>query len=199
MRLQTNLKVMLAVTFMTASLTAAGQSAPSAVKGGWPLAAGGGISVMNPDFGHGAMVGITAYGDYVPQWVPKWLYGIGLDAEARDLSFHRSASQANLRQDTIGGGAIYFWMHYQNFHPFIKALGEFGNFEFEPFPGDRNHNSRTLGVLGGGAEYHVQGNIWVRGDYEYQYWPSMFYFSNPPNSAQPQGFTVGVQYHFRMR
>ena len=85
MGMQSNLKVILAVIFMSASVTAVAQSAASATKGGWPIAAGGGISVMNPDYGHGAMVGITLWGDYVPQWVPKMLYGIGIEAEARDL------------------------------------------------------------------------------------------------------------------
>ena len=199
MRLQSNLKVILAVFFMSASLTAVAQSAPSATKGGWPLAAGGGVSVMNPDYGHGSMVGITVWGDYVPQWVPRWLYGIGLDAEGRDLNYHRSSTQANLREDSIGGGPIYFWMHYQRFHPFIKALAEYGNFEYEPYPGIRSHNTRTLAVFGGGIEYQVHGNIWARGDYEYQYWPSAIYTYTPAASAEPQGFTVGVLYHLSGR
>ena len=199
MRLQSNLKVILVVFLLSASLTAVAQSSPSATKGGWPLAVGGGVSVMNPDYGHGSMVGITVWGNYVPQWVPKRLYGIGLDAEARDLNYHRSNSQANLQEESIGGGLIYFWMHYQSFHPFIKTLVEFGNLDYQLPSGKRSNNTRTLDVFGGGAEYHVHGNIWVRGDYEYQYWPGVFYVTKPPLSAQPQGITVGVLYHLSGR
>jgi opacity protein-like surface antigen len=202
MRLQLILRVILAAFFISASMTGFSQSAPAARKGGIPLVAGAGLSAMNPDYDHGTMLGGTLWVSYVAPWVPKRLYGIGIEAEARDLNYHRSPSQPpNLREDTAGGGPIYYWMRYQRFHPYMKALGEFGNADYNSSAsGLRYNTSRTLAVLGGGFEYQAFGNIWARADYEYQYWPSEFYSTNrPPQSAQPQGITVGATYHFSLR
>ena len=65
--------------------------------------------------------------------------------------------------------------------------------------GHASEETRTVDILGGGFEYQVHGNIWARGDYEYQYWPGVNYRVTPPLSVQPQGFTVGVLYHLSGR
>jgi len=35
---------------------------------------------------------------------------------------------------------------------------------------DCHHDSDTFDDLGGGAEYRIRHDLWVRGDYEYELW-----------------------------
>jgi hypothetical protein len=51
--------------------------------------------------------------------------------------------------------------------------------------------------LGGGVELRAYRSLWVRADYEYQFWPDFFFKgAKPIGQLNPQGFTVGVLYHF---
>jgi opacity protein-like surface antigen len=134
--------------------------------------------------------------------VPHILRGIGIEAEARDLSLDRSATQpVNLRIDYGGGGLIYSWPRFHKFRPYAKAFMGFGNADHavDPVTKRWGHDSRTVTSFGGGLDYQVFKYIWVRGDYEYQTWPTFFKHSNPDVRAgrlNPQGFTLGVMYHF---
>ena len=95
-----------------------------------------------------------------------------------------------MRQDTAGGGPIFTWRHYRNFHPYAKFLIEDGSVDFYPLPG-YSHDTRTLFALGGGFEYRIFRSIWARVDYEYQDWGTLL-----GNTLNPQGATVGVAYDF---
>lgn len=35
------------------------------------------------------------------------------------------------------------------------------------------HDTRVIYSFSGGGQYRLMGNVWVRGDYEYQIWPSV--------------------------
>jgi hypothetical protein len=53
--------------------------------------------------------------------------------------------------------------------------------------------------MGGGLDVRVFRAVWVRADYEYQYWPNFWITkANPTTGAglDPQGLTVGAIYHF---
>jgi len=169
------------------------QAAPSANDGTRPLAIGGGISNYDVDWGHGRMLGATVWADYTPSWLPARLRGLGIEAEARDISLNHSSSQpSNLREATMGGGPIYVWRHFRSFHPYFKGMASFGILDFKSRDPNYNYDSRTVLSAGGGFEYRVYRNLWARADYEYQDWPQLF----GGQTLDPQGFTVGASYHF---
>ena len=173
------------------------QTNPAAVNGTLPIAVGMGLSGFSPDFGSGLLMGGTLWIDYTPARVPQILQGIGIEAEGRDLSLNRSSSQPpNLREDVASGGVIYFWRGNDKVRPFAKALFGLGNIDYELGNSVRRHDTRTVTSLGGGLEYRAFQNIWVRGDYEYQFWPDFWKNATPAGQLTPQGFSIGVSYDF---
>ena len=171
---------------------------------------GPGYSVYNPSYGHGHLLGGTLWIDYTLPHVPSILRGIGLEVEARDLNYGRSATQpANLRQDIASGGVIYSLPRYRNFRPYGKFMMGFGNADEEAIINSnglplavRWNDSRNFTSGGGGFDYRVYRNVWMRVDYEYQSWPDFYKHAggNPPAGLlNPQGFTVGAIYHFSPR
>lgn len=206
MRLKAYLELALATLIVSAASQVHAQAAPSAKEGRFPFAVGVGLSGYNPDIGHGHLIGGTLWIDYFPNRLPSFMRGIGIEVEARDLNYGRSASQpSNLREDIVQGGLIYSWPHFRNFRPYGKFSEGYGNADDAVNPTHRNHDSRTIFSGGGGFEYRVLGRLWVRTDYEYQVWPNFFKHPatvDPPEPARPsgrlnpQGFTVGAVYHF---
>ena len=172
------------------------QTAPAATEARLPLAIGAGFSGFNPDSGHGHLLGGTLWIDYSPKQVPQMLRGLGLQVEARDLNYGQSQTQQNLRQDVASGGVFYSSPRYRNLRPYGKFEMGFGNMDWLP-RGDRVHQTRTVTILGGGVELRAYRSVWVRIDYEYQFWPDFFFKgAKPIGQLNPQGFTVGVLYHF---
>ena len=169
------------------------QAVPAAKDGSQSLAIGGGLSSYDVDWGHGRMLGATVWADYTPGWLPARLRGLGIEAEARDISLGPSSSQpSNFREATAGGGPIYFWRHFRNFHPYGKGNASFGVMNFRIPNTTYDHDSRTVFSAGVGFEYRAYRNVWARADYEYQAWPDFF----GGKTMDPQGFTVGASYHF---
>jgi hypothetical protein len=206
MRLKPYLGPTLALLFFSAAYPVYAQSAPAAKEKKIPFAVGAGLSGYNADYGHGHLLGGTLWVDYFPNRLPSILYGIGLEAEARDLNYGRSPAQpANLREDIVQGGLIYSWPHFRNFRPYGKFSEGYGNADDGVSATHRNHDSRTIFSEGGGVEYRAFRSLWVRADYEYQSWPNFFKHPatvDPPEPARPsrrlnpQGFTLGAVYHF---
>jgi opacity protein-like surface antigen len=202
MRLKLYVGLALALLFVGAAYSAHAQTVPSATRSINPYAVGAGFSGYNPDDGHGHLLGGTLWIDYMPNYVPHILSGIGIEAEARDLSLGRSATEAvNLRIDYAGGGLIYSWPHFRKFRPYAKGLMGFGNADqrYDPTTNHYFHDSRTVTSFGGGLDYRAFKSVWVRCDYEYQTWPDFFKHSTPTPPAgrlNPQGFTLGAMYHF---
>jgi opacity protein-like surface antigen len=112
--------------------------------------------------------------------------------EARDLNYDRTGSDPKLRMDTVSGGAIYTWRHYRNVHPYAKFLVGYGSIDFSSSRPNYTHDSRTVYAPGGGLDYRVYRNVWVRGNYEYQAWTDFFNH----HALNPQGFTIGAAYDF---
>lgn len=184
-----------AVLFPFFGQVCASQSVPSARAGsGQSFSVGLGPSGYNVDWGHGRMLGGAVWADWQPAHVPSLLYGLGLEMEAQDISLNQSSSQpSNFRLDTIGGGLIYHWPHYRNFHPYVKALAGYGSLDFTILSNPNyTHDTRTVYAPGGGFDFRAYGPIWARVDYEYQVWPDLF----GGHTLDPQGFTLGVAYAF---
>jgi hypothetical protein len=200
MRLKSYRGLALAFLLFCAMVPMPAQTTPAATETRQPWAIGAGISGFKPDLGHGHLYGGTLWIDYMPTRVPSLLRGIGLEVEARDLNYGRSSSlSSNLRQDTIGGGVIYSWPHFHSFRPYGKFLIGYGNTDYGRKPDHRLHDSRTVTSCGGGVEYRLSSHVWLRGDYEYQFWPSFYKATKPAGKLNPQGFTVGALYHFGHR
>jgi hypothetical protein len=138
------------------------------------------------------MEGISAWADWFPNRLPAALNGLGIEAEGRDTDFGRPAILPKLRQETITGGGIYTWNRYRNFRPYAKFLAGIGSLDFPPL-GTYSHDTFLVFVPGGGVEYHAWRHIWIRGDYECQFWQHVF----GPHDLTPTGFTIGASYDFR--
>jgi hypothetical protein len=177
--------------FVLIAAHAVSQVVPSAEKRVIPFAVGGGFSSYLPDRGNGRMLGDTLWIDYRPVFLTRLLPGISIEAEAHGIDFNRSSSQPNVREDTFSGGVNYRWSRYRNFRPYGKFLLGYGSIDFLP-AGSYGHDTRTVTSTGGGVEYRVFHNVWVRADYEYQFWPDIF----GHRVLNPQGVTVGAMYDF---
>jgi hypothetical protein len=187
-------KLPLAILFGITTIHANSQIAPSAQKGNFPLVLGGGISDFSLDYGLGRrMEGITAWADWRFTSLPGRLRGLGIEAEGRDLNLNRPTTLPKMRQDTGQGGLTYTLRTFHNLSPYAKMLGGIGSIDF---PDSHNplytHDTFSIFSPGGGAEYRIWSRVWVRGDYEYQFWHQTF----GPHDLNPNGVTIGATYHF---
>jgi opacity protein-like surface antigen len=185
-------KIVLATLFLAATLPASAQVTPSFQQRRVPLVVGVGFSNFNTDW-NGRLSGATFWADWNFNKRPSFLQGFGIEVEGRDLNYGRSSgAPKNLRQDTLEGGVIYTWRHYRNFHPYGKFIAGLGSIDFQHIRPTYSHDTRAVWAPGGGVEYRAWQNVWVRGDYEYQFWPDFFSY----HALNPNGVTIGVSYDF---
>jgi hypothetical protein len=193
MRLKPTLKLIFAALLVAAVLPVYSQVAPAATQGGVPIVVGGGVSDFSIDWGTGKrMEGITAWADWFPNRLPTALHGLGIEAEGRDIDIGLPSGISRMRQDTGIGGAIYSWNRHRNFRPYAKYLLGIGSIDFPPI-GTYSHDTFLVLAPGGGIEYRAWRHVWIRGDYEYQFWHAVL----GPHDLTPNGFTVGASYDFR--
>jgi opacity protein-like surface antigen len=184
------LKLAVLGLFLFAALPTFSQVAPSATHGGIPIVIGAGYSNYQTDWS-GNLSGATLWIDWTASRVPNSLQGIGLEVEGRDLNFDRTGDNPKLRMDTAKGGPIYHWHHFTRFQPYVKFTLGFGSIDFSNKPGDfYTHDTRTIYAPGGGGDYRLWRNVWLRADYEYEAWPDMY----DHKILDPQGFTIGATY-----
>jgi hypothetical protein len=194
------LKFAFAALFLAAAAQVFSQTIPDAIESGSQLFVGGGISSYNDNFYENHfMEGATIWVDFYPNRGPAFLHGLGVEAEARDISIGRSATApSNLREDTGGGGAIYRWQHYRNFVPYGKFQWEHASVDFK-YPG-YGHDTRDLYAAGVGFDYRIKHRSWLRAGFEEQVWQRLFQnhsVSTPTGIIlKPRGATVGVSYAF---
>jgi hypothetical protein len=162
-----------------------------------PLAIGVGMSNFDLDWGYNRsgerrMSGISMTLDTDLPRVTGLLKGFGMEIEGRDLNYYRPTDLKRMRQSTILGGSTYAWPHYENVRPFVKYLWGMGSIDFSP-KGHYSHDTRMVQAPGVGLECRLFGSMWLRGDYEYQFWPHLF----GPHSLNPNGITVSTLYDIR--
>jgi len=176
------------------------QVAPAGSTRVIPLKVGLGLSDYDVDWGHGRMLGGTIWIDYNPTHIPAILNGLGIEAEARDISINRSSTQpSNFRLDTAGGGVNYalHLRELRNFQPYGKFLVDFGGIDWNNPDPQYTHETRTVTAPGVGFDYRVDKSILLRADYEYQFWPAIALMNPGGHVLNPQGFTVGAVYDFQ--
>jgi len=184
--------VLVTACLIAAAYPANSQTAPDATQNGFPfqLIVGAGFSDFYTDW-NGRSDGTTVWADLNVNRGPEFLRGLGLELEGRDLNYGRTGVEPNLRLVTAEGGLIYTIRHYRNLHPYGKFLAGVGRIDFGHLTPTYSHDSRSVIAPGGGVEYRAWRNIWVRSDYEYQFWPDFF----SHHALNPNGFTVGADIH----
>ena len=169
------LKLALFTLLFAATLPVFSQIAPAAQERHTPIAVGVGVSDFSLDWGPDRrMEGITAWADVGIPRIPHFLSGIGIELEGRDINIGRPSVISRMRQDTFAGGPIYTWRHYRRVQPYAKYLIGIGSIDFPGDPSRYTHDTRTVFAPGFGLQGKVFKGFWVRGDYEYQFWPKLF-------------------------
>jgi hypothetical protein len=188
-------KLTLAILFVAVAVPVFSQVAPAATEGGLPLTVGVGVSDYDLDFCCGTrMVGISAYVDWDLFILPGVLKNLSIQAEGNAIDFGPPARMPNARQDTGLVGVKYTYRRFRNLQPYGKFMGGIGSVDFtQPLVPYYTHDTFAVFAPGGGVEYRLWRRVWVRGDYEYQFWEHTF----GPRDLNPQGFTIGASYHFR--
>jgi hypothetical protein len=196
-------KLTLAVFFFTSAIHAFSQVVPAAEESGHlTLDAGAGLSYYYMDYGPGHELGGTLWVDATPHIGPHFLQGLGAELEARDLSLDpEKPLSSRFRTDTAGGGPIYTVQHFRNFKPFVKFIVSYGSIDYSYrsrlTPNVKyGHLTWGLNAPGGGLDYRVHNNFWVRADYEYQSWINLF---DNHKDLNPDGFTFGAVYELNLR
>ncbi|SPE32298.1 conserved exported hypothetical protein [Candidatus Sulfotelmatomonas gaucii] len=193
MRLMLPHKLILAALFVAAVVPIYSQVAPSARQGGLPIVVGVAFSDFSIDQGPGRrMVGISAWADWLPSRFPGVLRGMGIEGLGHAINYDRPAGISRMRQDTVEGGPIYAWNPYRGVRPYVRYVFGIGRIDFPP-SGKYSHDEFFVAAPGGGAEFHAWQHVWIRADYEYQFWHHTF----GPHDLTPNGFTIGASYDFR--
>lgn len=192
------LKLILAAVVLAAGSPVFAQAVPaSSSGGGWPLKVGVGFSDYDTDFfTNNRMEGLAAWLDWSFYRGPSISHGFGIEAEFRDIDYGQPARGPNYRQLTAGGGPIYTWGRGRRLHPYGKFLVDYAAMDHIVSPIlPRTYTADKWAIFapGGGLEYRAVGKVWVRADYEYQFW-GVQWFDN--HYLNPQGITVGVSYDF---
>jgi len=185
---------LLPIALLLATLSPAmAQVSPAARQGGGsiPIVLGAGYSNFSMDWGPGhRSSGITAWVDLYP--FPGIVRNLGIEAEGRTSQWGNPIP--NLRQDTGQFGAIYSYSGFSRIHPYAKGLVGIGSMDFPPFKPTPNYKHDTFMVnsVAGGADFQAFQNLWIRADYEYQWWHNVF-----GGTFTPNGITVGAHWDFR--
>lgn len=183
--------VMLIGLALSSALTLNAQVAPAATSFGvGKLNVGAEFSIFQIDaYPHPIESGVGVYVDYDPRRF------FGLEVEGRTIQFNETKNQ---RRDEISGGFRYIYNHGQ-FAPYAKALAGIGSADFTrgtyfgaPL---RQHDTFTTMTFGGGVDYKLTHKLYLRGEYEYQYWLDYGTARRGPlGVSNPNGYSVGVSY-----
>jgi opacity protein-like surface antigen len=193
MRLKSIFVSLLFLFLVGAASRARAQVAYSAQEGKLPFTVGFGLADFSDDWGveNPRQVGITLWVDWRIPHMPSKLDGLGLEFEGRDVNYATPSALPGHRMTTGLAGPMFEWRRQGRVRPFVKYLMGIGNLDF---PNNSNYQQDTRSVFapGGGADVRLWNRFSVRGEYEYQFWHSIF----GPHDLTPQGFTVGLVYDF---
>jgi hypothetical protein len=196
-------KLVLAALLILSTLPVFSQVAPAAKISGLPLGVGGGITDFDTDYYRpyipywsGRMIGISAWGDY------SVFHGLGVEVEGTSIFGNKPTPHddfgrtiyGSLKEESIQGGIIYKYHPLHGIRPFAKVLGGVGRIDFPNVDPFYTQENSALFTVGGGIEYKVWRTVFVRGQYEYQWWPG---FRSGSQSLNPSGFSIGATYYLR--
>jgi opacity protein-like surface antigen len=170
-----------ALAILPASLWA--QAAPAIGGGLPPLSVGGFYSNYSNDYIPNRLGGLGVYVD----WDIFRKFNLGVEGEARWLRFNQ---QQGSYEDNYLVGPRYS-RHYGKFVPYVKFMMGAGELEF---PSGFGHGGYFALAPGGGLDYRLTRHVTLRGDYEYEFWPSAPGGGLPTNGLTPNGFSIGASY-----
>jgi opacity protein-like surface antigen len=177
------------------------------VGGNSTLWAGGEISSFNPDYScstlkpfgcQSQLVGPAAFFDLNVS--RRW----GVEGEARWLHWNGPSNQ--IESNYLGGGR-YRVVNFYRLTGWVKLLAGAGLITTPGYPAPGSLKGSYFAYAPGGTvDFPLTRQISLRGDYEYQIWPS---FAGPAsldtntgtvvrhaNGLTPNGFSLGVTYRF---
>lgn len=190
--------ISLAVLLATIAIPVSAQSSHAAERGGWPLTVGAGYSSINMDWGQDLqgnpriVNGVTAWLEWYR--IPKAPRGLGFGFEGEHVNWNQPPTLPQFRIDAALAGPIYRyrWRRLNRFDVYGKTYFGLGSLDFPPF-GTYGHDTRTVTAPGFGGDFRAWNSLWIRADYEYQFWPHLF---GRGHALNPRGYTLGVVYDF---
>ena len=183
------LKKIAGVVLLLIPMSVSAQVASATKGGGQGLSVGAEYSNFRPDWGPTRLQGIAVFADLDG----LFLKNLGAEGEARWLRFNQPYGQT---EDNYLIGPRYRLYRHHKFSFFGKFVMGGG---FITYPNKIGSGSYFAYAPGGTVEYRLNHRWIVRGDYEYQFWPSApglaFTYPNPSRGLTPNGFSGGVSYH----
>lgn len=166
------------------------QVAPAAKVGGLPIGISVGVSDYDLDYGPGRrMQGLVARAGI------GLFHGLGVDVNARTLFMNTPPQLTRMQQTTYLAGVFYEAPGFWRLRPFARAGAGLGVIEFPSANPLYTRDSYTVYAPSAGAEYPITPKVFVRAEYEYQFWRQY----QGPKYLNPQGYTIGVTYYMRPR
>lgn len=175
---------LVALGVSVAAICAHGQALPAASRAG-QLQVGLGLSYGSTDIFDKSVTGISGYGTFD---VGEHL---GVEADAHLMLLN---TPNDFIENTFLIGPRYKW-NKGRYQPYVRVGAGIGTTKIvdEPYLYVVNTPSTNFAVgFGGGVDVVLSHNVNVRGDFEYQMWPSFGQHALTPKMA-----TVGVAYRFR--
>ena len=148
---------------------------------------GAGYSAAESDYG-GRYTGFAIYGTF------DFSQHFGVEGVFHKVDY---GSGSTLYEKTYEIGPRYY-RTYGPLVPYVKLMYGRGVFNFPPdpppAPQDQARANLAYNIFAGGIglDIKVRPYLNVRGDFEYQTWPSF-----PQNGLSPEVLTIGAAYHFR--
>jgi outer membrane protein with beta-barrel domain len=162
------------------------QVAPAAIGGGRPIGISVGVSDYNLDYGTGRrMQGLVLRGGV------GIFHGLGIDGNARTIFMNTPSQLTRMQQNTFLGGVYYESPSFWRVRPFVRFGAGLGTIEFPSRNPAYTRDSYTVFAPSGGLEFPITRKVYLRGEWEYQFWRQY----QGPNYLTPQGGTVGVTYY----
>lgn len=172
------------VAFLLVAVPAAGsaQAVPTATRRG-DLQVGAGYSNAASDYGN-RFTGFNIYGDF------DFLNHFGAEANFHFVKNGVGGPDYNdIYEKTYEIGARYF-RTYGRLSPYAKIMIGRGVFNYPRYY--HANLAYNMYAPGAGVDVRVRSYLNVRGDFEYQQWPSF-----PSNGLSPAVISIGAAYHFR--
>jgi opacity protein-like surface antigen len=182
------LKKLIVIALLLSPVSVFAQVASATRGGGLGLSVGAEYSNFRPDWGPTRLQGIAVFVDADHLFLNK----LGVEGEARWLTFNKPQNET---EDNYLIGPRYRLLRYHGLSFYGKFLLGGG---FITYPSGLGTGSYFAYAPGATVQYRLNRRWSVRGEYEYQFWPSapgiVFTFPRPSNGLTPSGFSGGVSY-----
>lgn len=186
---------LMTVSSLVFAASVVGQSVPAATSGHVSVSVGAEGSNFNPDWGCVSSSEFSCWSNHL--WglaaivdVDRIKGKFGAEGEARWL--HWGGPSGGLVDSNYLIGPRYPLFRRHSFVGYAKVL--LGG-SWTTLPNGVGSGSYFTIAPGGTVEYGITKKLVVRGDYEFQDWPSFSGIPGLPNNGlTPNGFSVGVKY-----